>query len=457
MSAIARGSRNAFRSPLRTVSVIAILGISLGLVVVMLAARNAVNNRIAEVKSSVGNTVTVSPAGARGFIGGGEPLKQSQVDELTGLPHVARVNATIDSQLIIGTDTDLQTPIEPGTLGIRQGRLFQGAVRDESGGTTRSAPTETTDFKPPIFAIGTNNAAYGGTMLGNTLSISSGAAFDADSNENVALVGKALADKNSLTAGSTFTAYSTKITVSGIFDSGNEFSNNGVLFPLKTLQRLSGQTDQVTSIVVNVDSLDNLAATTATIKEKLSDTADVVSSEDTVKEAVKPLGNIRTIATTSLIGALVATTVIILLMMVMVVRERRKEIAVLKALGAGDPSIVTQFVTESVVLSLMGSFVGTALGVALSNPIMSMLVTSNADSPRGFNIDGGPPGGGNVVRFAVGGFEAVRGAVRDLNAAVNVELVLYGLLAAVVVAIIGSALPAWLIARVRPADVLRND
>jgi len=109
MSALARGSRNAFRNPLRTLSVVAILGISLGLVVVMLAARNAVDNRIAEVKSSVGNTVTISPAGARGFMGGGEPLTQSQVDVLQGLSHVRSVTATIDSQLIVDTDTNLKS------------------------------------------------------------------------------------------------------------------------------------------------------------------------------------------------------------------------------------------------------------------------------------------------------------------------------------------------------------
>jgi len=296
-------------------------------------------------------------------------------------------------------------------------------------------------------------------MIGNALSVSSGTAFDAASDTDVAMVGKTLAEKNSLTAGSTFTTYSKIITVSGVFDSGNEFSNNSVLFPLKTLQRLSGQTDQVTSIVVTVDSLDNLASTTQAITTMLGDAADVTSSEDTVKEAVKPLENIRSIAITSLVGALIASTVIVLLTMVMVVRERRKEIAVLKAIGASDPTIVAQFASESIVLALMGSAIGTILGIIFSNPILSALVSSSGDgAPRAVSVGGdGPRFGGGVARIAVGGFQSVRGAIRDLHSVVNFELILFGLLAAIVVAIIGSALPTWLIAKIRPADILRNE
>lgn len=437
MSAINRGARNAFRNPLRTASVTVILGISLGLVLVMLAARSAVEHRIAEVKESIGNTVTVSPAGARGFLGGGEPLQQSKIDELASLANVRGVDATIDAQMQTNSDTTLVSAIEAGTLGGRQGRIFH------SGRATNEALTI------PIFAIGTNNASYGGMQIGTALSITSGSAFDAASDNNAAVLGKALAEKNNLQIGSTFTAFETPITVSGIYDAGNQFANNSVVFPLTTLQRLSSQVDQVTSAVVRVDSVDHLASVTSAITAALGPAADVTSSETTVNAAVQPLGNIGTIAATSLIGALIAAAVVTLLTMVMIVRERRKEIAVLKAIGANDATIVTQFVTESVLLSLMGSVVGIVLGFFLSNPILHALLSSS----RGANAGSG--GGG--FRIAVGGFRAFQGAVRDVQAVVDFHLILYGLLTAVAVAVIGSAFPAWLIAKIRPAEVLRSE
>lgn len=452
MNTITRGARNAFRNPLRTISVTAILGISLSLVVVMLAARNAVDNRITEVKKTIGNTVTISPAGVRGFLGGGEPLTMTQVTEVSHIAHVTSVDAAIDAQLSTN-DTNLKSAVEAGTLG---GRGFRAQRINGQGGSSSGTANELpADFTPPILAAGTNNLSYGGILAGSPITITSGSVPDLTGDANAAVIGKSLADKNALSVGSTFTTYDTSITVAAIYDTGTDFGNNAVAFPLKTLQRLSGQTDQVTSMQANVDSVDNIAEVASAVTAKLGSAADVTSSEETVKESIAPLNSIRTIATTSLIGALVAAAVVTLLTMIMIVRERRKEIAVLKALGASDPSIVTQFMTESIALSLVGSVIGTILGFILSNPILKALLTSSQQN-GGPEVTGAGPGNG-AIRVAIGGFRAVRGTVQDLQAIVDYKLILAGVLAAVVVAIIGSSFPAWLISRIRPAEVLRSE
>lgn len=449
MSAVARGSKNAFRNPIRTISVVAILGLSLGLAVVMLAARSAVDNRIATVKSSIGNTITIQPAGARGFVGGGEPLTMTQVQTVQGIDHVTSVDATIDAQMQTDSDTSLKSAVDAGTLGNRGFRAF----RDGGSGGTLNVNQPTT-FTPPILAIGTNNANYGGTLVGNDLKITDGAVPDVTGDANEAVVGKNLADKNSLKVGSTFSAYGKSITVAAIYDAGNDFANNSVVFPLKTLQTLSGQTDQITSMTAHVDSVDSLSTATSAISTKLGSAADVTSSQDTVDGAVAPLENIRRIATVSLVGTLAAGAVIILLTMVMIVRERRKEIAVLKALGAGDGTIITQFVSETMSLAFVGTIIGSVFGLALSNPILQALVSSANTSTT---TVGGPDGFRGAARVAVGGFRAIGGAIRDIQAVVDWHLLVYGLLAAIGVAIIGSALPAWIISKVRPAEVLRNE
>src|SRR5262249_40407233 len=160
----------------------------------------------------------------------------------------------------------------------------------------------------------------------------------------------------------------------GIYDAGNQFANNSVAFPLKTLQKISGQDNQITSATAHVDSIDNLSSAATAISTTLGSAADVSSSQDQVNGAVAPLEDIRRIATVSLFGTLAAGAVIILLTMVMIVRERRKEIAVLKALGAGDGTIMTQFVSESLSLAVVGAVIGSAVGLALSNPILKALI-----------------------------------------------------------------------------------
>src|ERR1039458_8370088 len=79
MNVISRGIRNAFRNVIRTFSIVIILGLSIGLSLTMLIAHQAVGDKIQSVKASVGNTVSISPAGVRGFEGGGNPLTDANL------------------------------------------------------------------------------------------------------------------------------------------------------------------------------------------------------------------------------------------------------------------------------------------------------------------------------------------------------------------------------------------
>ncbi len=453
MGVVVRGAKNAFRNPIRTLAVVVILGLSIGLSLVMLLAERAVTDRIAAVQASIGNIVTITPAGSQGFEGGGEPLTGTQLAAVGALPHVVSVHETLLDRLTAGTDTSLASSIDPGTLGNRRAdRGFGGPTGGvgiqrggEQGGGTFTIPIQVTGVSDPA------------TQVSDTATIVAGSLFAPDSSDNVAVVGQALAEKNSLEIGSTFQAYGKDITVTAIVDLGNEFANSNLLMPLTTLQTLSDQADQVSAATVQVDSITNLDSTVEAIKTQLgSGAADVVSNQDTSKQALEPLENIRSVSTTSLIGALVAGAVITLLVMVMIVRERRKEIGTLKAIGASDGAVMAQFVTESLVLSLLGSVVGMVAGVAAANPILRALVSNSASSPQPMMRMGG--GFATGFRGAVGGqLEAIGATVRDIHAVIPPILLLYGLGAAVLIALIGSAFPAWLIARVRPAEVMRGE
>ena len=128
MSMVTRGTRNAFRNGVRTGSIILILAISIGLALVMLLSMRAVNARINSVKSSIANTITVTPAGERGFAGGGNPLTTAQVNEIKAVPHVTGVTASLNDRLSnsnstssfsfpgsgSGGTTNLVSPINPG-------------------------------------------------------------------------------------------------------------------------------------------------------------------------------------------------------------------------------------------------------------------------------------------------------------------------------------------------------
>ncbi len=463
MNVISRGVRNAFRNVIRSVSIVVILGLSIGLALTMLIARQAVGQKIDSVKSSVGNTIAIAPAGIRGLSGGGTPLTTSQLAAVQSLPHVANISESLNDRLT-SSDTNLQSSIQLGNFGRRQAQIdTQGSGGGDSGFGGGGAG----NFMPPVIVLGTTNLTQlDQTAGGGTAKITSGKTFDPTIDADVALVGTTLAGKNSLSAGSTFTAYGTTITVAGIFDAGNTFANSELIMPLPAVQRLSSQTSAVTSAVVQVDSIGNLSSVTAAIKTKLGSAADVTSAQDNAQTTIDSLGGIRNVSLFSLIGAVVAGAVIILLTMIMIVRERRREIGVFKAIGSSNLRIMFQFLVEAVTLTLLGAVVGLGFGVVGGNPVTNVLVT-NANNSNSANSASTNPGGGG---FRAGGGRGFGGGnfrslgnnlavnnLRNIHAVVGWSILLYGLGAAILIAILGSTIAASLIAKVRPAEVMRTE
>jgi putative ABC transport system permease protein len=454
-----RGVRNALRNSIRTTSIVIVVGLSIGLALAMLVARASVQDKIASIKSAIGNSITITPAGTKEFQGGGEPLTTEQINKVTTITNVTKVIQTLSDRLTT-ENSSLVSAIEAGSLGTRgannSGIKFMAPA--PSPGGPAAQPTIRT-FSPPIIVTGTTVATDPSLFGNTTATFISGKPFDASKDEHVAIVGRALAEKNALTVGSSFAAYNTSIKVAGIYDAGTTFLNSGLIMPLSTLQRLSDQKDSVTGATVTVNSVDNVETVTTAIQTILGTTADVTNNQEATARAIEPLESVRTISTFSLLGALVAGAVIILLTMVMIVRERRREIGVFKAIGASNARIMLQFVSEAVTLTLLGTIAGIIIGAAAASPITNALVSTSTSSSQTANESGKPmPSGGGkpvISMHAFGGNTLTH--ARTVQASVGWDIIVYGLVAALVIAITGSALPAFFIAKIRPAEVMRAE
>jgi ABC-type antimicrobial peptide transport system permease subunit len=135
-----------------------------------------------------------------------------------------------------------------------------------------------------------------------------------------------------------------------------------------------------------------------------------------------------------------------------------------------------QFMAESVTFTLAAAAIGLIIGVVGGNPVTKLLVNNSTNSAAASTAGqaGGRLGGANVPRLGGGGAGGAGGgglgalgagrqaATQRLNlagihVAVGWNVLLYGLGAALIIALAGSAIPALLMARVRPAEVLRRD
>jgi putative ABC transport system permease protein len=461
-----------------------ILGLSIGLSLTMLVAQKAVENKIASVKSSIGNTITIAPAGFNPGSQTNNALTTDELAKVQSLTHVSSLDETLtDRQSTTGSDTSsfgrfggdstdssnqtttsLSSPTVLNANG--PGRFFAGGAG--AGGGTGNSDSGAT-FSLPVSFLGTTNP---GSAENSSLTLKSGKAISGSADTNDALISGAMASKNNLSVGSTFTAYNATLTVAGIFSSSNQSAQNTVVVSLPALQRLSGQTGDVTSAVVTADSLDNLSSVTTAVKNTLGSSADVTSAEDQADSTIKPLDSVKTVATFSLVGAVAAGAVIILLTMIMVVRERKREIGVVKAIGGSNVRIIGEFMVESFTLAVMGAVIGLFIGVVGGQPVTKMLVNNSTSSSStstaqtGFGGRGmGGFGGGTTTRSQSfsGRFSdglqhngAVQG-LSNIKAEIGPGILLDGFGAAIIIALFGSALAAGMIAKVRPSTVMRAE
>lgn len=466
MNPVNRGMRNAFRNGIRTLSVITILSISIGLSLTMLVANKAVSNKVATIKSSIGTTVSISPAGFNPGSQANNALTSDALKKIATLPHVTsvteeltdRLSTTGSAQPAFGpardsnsnATTSLTSPVKLNTSGNGDGpRVFVNG-----GG---SLPT---NFSLPISFVGTNNPS---SLNGSSVNITSGKSINGSQDTNDTLISSSMASKNNLKTGSTFTAYGQTLTVAGIFKSDSQRDSDSVILTLPAEQRLSGQSGVITSAVANVDSLDNLTSVTNATKSALGSSADVVSSEEQADNTVKPLNSVKTISFFSLIGAAVAAATIILLTMVMVVRERKKEIGVAKAIGGTNSKIISEFMVEALTLTITAAVIGLIIGVFAGQPVTSALVDSSTNSTATQSRNsrtaqenrGGPNGPGGGLGRGLRDNRAVQG-LNNIKAEIGWTILLDGFGAAVLIAAVGSTLAASMISKVRPAEILRS-
>ncbi len=154
-----------------------------------------------------------------------------------------------------------------------------------------------------------------------------------------------------------------RVRVAGVSRSGLfEYDSTWIYVSLETIAAFTGNTHAASMVAVQVADLYDVKQTSAHIRQKLGSAYQVIDWQ----EANRPLFTALTlerrigiiiIALIVLIAALNITTTLILLVM-----ERRRDIAILNAMGATPNGIMTIFVIEGAILGLCGAVAGVLLG-----------------------------------------------------------------------------------------------
>ena len=255
--------------------------------------------------------------------------------------------------------------------------------------------------------------------------------------------------------GDTVDILGTNFKVVGIYSPAGKSDNQLVYMDLPEAQALTNSTGIITQLNVYADTTDDvnsvvsslsalhpelITSTAQTQLAQLSQMESIYNSQ--LQTAQNTMNQTQTQAFEEISIAVVATSVIVLFVMLYTVRERTKEVGTLKAMGASNATVMSQFLVEGILLSVLAGVVAVVIGTVAAPYLSSILL----------------PAAGNT--FTHGGQTTISissNASSTPAISVSPELMAIGFGASVLLGAIGSLYPAWRAARTRPAEAMRYE
>lgn len=221
-----------------------------------------------------------------------------------------------------------------------------------------------------------------------------------------------------------------RVRVAGVSRTGLfEYDSTWIYVSLDTIAAFTGNAHAASMVAVQVANIYDVKQVSDQISQKLGGAYQVIDWQ----EANRPLFTALTlerriaiiiIALIVLIAALNITTTLILLVM-----ERRRDIAILNAMGATPTGIMSIFVIEGAILGLCGAILGVLLGVVAT-------LASN--------------------RYHLISLPADVYSISSVPLHLNRYSVILAALIALVLSILATIYPARAASRIHTAELLRN-
>ena len=227
--------------------------------------------------------------------------------------------------------------------------------------------------------------------------------------------------------------------VVGIFDSGfYEYDVGLIVTSLQSVQRLNRFGNRVTGIELHLDDRDRAGEVALTVRMALPAEAWVTDWTHRHRSFFKALKTERVV-----MGVILSLIVMVALFnmvssLVMVVMERRREIAILKTVGATHFSIMRIFIMMGSLLSGLGTMAGVAFGLLLAWKLDALLSLIE-------NITG--------VTFLSGDVYYID----HVPSIIDPVSIIVVVTASLLMGLIATVYPAWRAAGVPPADALRYE
>jgi len=317
--------KNILRQKSRTI--ITLVGIAIGIAAIVSLGSISTGLRVmvSEQLEQVSGQITVYEKSDAMFF---QAISESRISESV-LDEIESIDGVKDTAPII-----MEIGYLPGTTGFGQPDIYYGGVEPEK---EKLYTTDIVDYDE-----------------GEGLE---------EGDLDVAIIGCNIAEMMDLDVGDTIDVEGTELDVKGIYEeSGDSGIDSGVLMPLETIKEIFDRDDYSMVMVYPEDVKD-----AEDIANAIQDSIEDVSAL-TTEELAKQIGEIIDQIQFFTLGIAGISAIVgglgVMNTMIMSIMERRREIGIMKAIGATERYIIIQIITESIIIAFIGGVIGVILGAS---------------------------------------------------------------------------------------------
>jgi len=386
--------KNIFRNKSR--SILAVIGIAIGVAAVVglglitddltESAQSALTAGAADF-SVINSTNSPSGSGGGGGFGNNQLINQATINQIQQVKGVSSAVGELRTSTNLGNSTSSNSSSSSGF----------GA-----------------DFRSMTSIIGIDSS----DLSMDDIAITNGTTF---SNDNQVIIGQTAAQRLNKTIGSSIIISNKTFTVTGIYETGNFMDDRGIVMSLSALQNLTGDTGQVSLILVKASNGTDPTALASTIQQNYPNDLSTSTSLSGNNRMNNGLQVISSGAWAVSLLAILIGGIIVIVTMMKAVSERTREIGVLRAIGWTQRRILGMIIGEAFVLSLIAIVVGLLLAVGIVELI------------------------------------SLTHLLRGINPSFSLLLILKGIGVALFLGIIGGIYPAYRASRLSPTEALRYE
>ena len=389
-------SRNKSRS------ILAIIGIAIGVAAVVglglitngLSASTQSALTAGAADFSIINGTSSDNGGPGGGFGNEQLISQSTINDIQ---QISGVNSAVG---VLRTEVNLNNSASSST---------SSSENDNGGGNGFGG-----NFRSMTSVIGINN----NDISMNNMVITNGTVF---SGGNQVILGTSEAQRLNKTVGDTITISNQTFNVVGIYQTGNFMDDRGIAMSLDELQNLTGDSGQVSLILIKANNGTNVNDLESAIQQQYSNQLTASYSLSGVNRMNNALNVINSGAWIISLLAILVGGIIVVVTMMKAVSERTREIGVLRAIGWTKSRIMKMILGEALILSLVAVIVGLIIGIGL----IELITASHI--------------------------------IRGITPAFSPLLILEGIGIAIFLGIAGAIYPAFRASRLPPTEALRYE